>query len=339
MFIYARTSNVDTVPHMESRFFTWKVITTEQVNAALKACTDLKLDGLVIIGGVTSNTDAAHLAEFFSEAKCSTKVVGVPVTTNGDLKNQFVEANVGFDTICKVKLNFNPLVNSQLISNACTDALSAEKYYYFIRLMGRKHSHVALECTLQSHPNMVILGEEVAASKLTIFDISKQICDAVQARAGQDKNHGVILIPEGIIESIPEVYALLKTDLRGVRASSGSQIGEDSEALIFIDVDSGGYSGNEESFFFNISDPSRLHYLTLEAQAYSHNRPTNGRSLLGKVSLPGTSFVPHSDAIVLHFPMEKRGIFSRVRAELGLKVYITDEASLKSYAAALIQIT
>ncbi|KAJ4879581.1 Pyrophosphate--fructose 6-phosphate 1-phosphotransferase subunit alpha 1 [Raphanus sativus] len=179
-----------------------QIRTTEQVNTALKACTDLKLDGLVIIGGVTSNTDAAHLAEFFAEAKCSTKVVGVPVTTNGDLKNQFVEANVGFDTICKV--------NSQLISNACTDALSAEKYYYFIRLMGRKHSHVALECTLQSHPNMVILGEEVAASKLTIFDISKQICDAVQARAGQDKNHGVILIPEGIIESIPEVYALLK---------------------------------------------------------------------------------------------------------------------------------
>ncbi|CAL9240888.1 unnamed protein product [Arabidopsis halleri] len=179
-----------------------QIRTTEQVNAALKACTDLKLDGLVIIGGVTSNTDAAHLAEFFAEAKCPTKVVGVPVTINGDLKNQFVEANVGFDTTCKV--------NSQLISNICTDALSAEKYYYFVRLMGRKHSHVALECTLQSHPNMVILGEEVTASKLTIFDIIKQICDAVQARAEQDKNHGVILIPEGLVESIPELYALLK---------------------------------------------------------------------------------------------------------------------------------
>ncbi|KAG6774870.1 hypothetical protein POTOM_022248 [Populus tomentosa] len=101
-------------------------------------------------------------------------------------------------------------VNSQLISNVCTDALSAEKYYYFIRLMGRKASHVALECTLQSHPNMVILGEEVAASKLTLFDLTAQICDAVQARAAQDKNHGVILLPEGLIESIPEVYALLK---------------------------------------------------------------------------------------------------------------------------------
>ncbi|XP_022769461.1 pyrophosphate--fructose 6-phosphate 1-phosphotransferase subunit alpha isoform X2 [Durio zibethinus] len=179
-----------------------QIRTTEQVNAALTACNDLKLDGLVIIGGVTSNADAAQLAETFVEAKCPTKVVGVPVTLNGDLKNQFVETNVGFDTICKV--------NSQLISNVCTDALSAEKYYYFIRLMGRKASHVALECTLQSHPNMVILGEEVAASKLTLFDITKQICDAVQARAEQDKNHGVILLPEGLIESIPEVYALLK---------------------------------------------------------------------------------------------------------------------------------
>ncbi|XP_055834266.1 pyrophosphate--fructose 6-phosphate 1-phosphotransferase subunit alpha [Solanum dulcamara] len=179
-----------------------QIRTTEQVNAAMAACKALKLDGLVIIGGVTSNTDAAHLAEKFAETKCPTKVVGVPVTLNGDLKNQFVEANVGFDTICKV--------NSQLISNVCTDALSAEKYYYFIRLMGRKASHVALECTLQSHPNMVILGEEVAASKLTIFDITQQICDAVQARAEHDKNHGVILLPEGLIESIPEVYALLQ---------------------------------------------------------------------------------------------------------------------------------
>ncbi|KAG5542686.1 hypothetical protein RHGRI_015723 [Rhododendron griersonianum] len=179
-----------------------QIRTTEQVNAALAACRALKLDGLVIIGGVTSNTDAAHLAEVFAEAKCSTKVVGVPVTSNGDLKNQFVESNVGFDTICKV--------NSQLISNVCTDAFSAEKYYYFIRLMGRKASHVALECTLQSHPNMVILGEEVAASKLTLFDLTKRICDAVQSRAEQDKYHGVILLPEGLIESIPEVYALLQ---------------------------------------------------------------------------------------------------------------------------------
>ncbi|KAK3425110.1 hypothetical protein EUGRSUZ_F01823 [Eucalyptus grandis] len=179
-----------------------QIRTTEQVNAALTTCKNLKLDGLVIIGGVTSNTDAAQLAETFAEAKCSTKVVGVPVTLNGDLKNPFVETDVGFDTICKV--------NSQLISNVCTDALSAEKYYYFIRLMGRKASHVALECTLQSHPNMVILGEEVAASKLTLFDLAKQLCDAVQARAEQDKNHGVILIPEGLIESIPEVYSLLK---------------------------------------------------------------------------------------------------------------------------------
>lgn len=179
-----------------------QIRTTEQVNASLNACKALKLDSLVIIGGVTSNTDAAQLAETFAEAKCPTKVVGVPVTLNGDLKNQFVETNVGFDTICKV--------NSQLISNVCTDALSAEKYYYFIRLMGRKASHVALECTLQSHPNMVILGEEVAALKLTLFDLTKQICDAVQARAEQDKYHGVILLPEGLIESIPEIYALLQ---------------------------------------------------------------------------------------------------------------------------------
>ncbi|XP_068634982.1 pyrophosphate--fructose 6-phosphate 1-phosphotransferase subunit alpha-like [Aristolochia californica] len=179
-----------------------QIRTTEQVKNALATCQALKLDGLVIVGGVTSNTDAAQLAETFEKAKCQTKVIGVPVTLYGDLKNQFVEANVGFDTICKV--------NSQLISNICTDALSAEKYYYFIRVMGRRASHVVLECTLQSHPNMVILSEEVAASKLTLFDLTKRICDAVEARAETDKYHGVILLPEGLIENIPEVHALLQ---------------------------------------------------------------------------------------------------------------------------------
>lgn len=179
-----------------------QIRSVQQVNDARAACEALKLDGLVLVGGCTTNADAAQLAETFAATGCHTKVIGVPVTLNGDLKNQFVETDVGFDTVCKV--------NSQLISNICTDALSAEKYYYFIRLMGRKASHVALECALQSHPNMVILGEEVSTSKMTLFEVTKQICDAVQARAEQDKYHGVILLPEGLIESIPEVYALLE---------------------------------------------------------------------------------------------------------------------------------
>jgi len=152
--------------------------------------------------GVTSNSDAAQLAEFFAEHDCKTKVIGVPVTLSGDLRNQFVEATVGFDTVCKV--------NSQLISNVCLDAISAGKYYYFVRLMGGKASHVALECALQSHPNMVILGEEVAFSKLTLKEITNKICDGVEARAEQGKYHGVLVIPEGLIESIPEMYALIQ---------------------------------------------------------------------------------------------------------------------------------
>ncbi|XP_020597343.1 pyrophosphate--fructose 6-phosphate 1-phosphotransferase subunit alpha-like isoform X2 [Phalaenopsis equestris] len=179
-----------------------RIRTNEQINAVKVACEALKLNGLVIIGGVTSNTDAAHLAETFAKTKCQTKVVGVPVTLNGDLKNQFVETDVGFDTVCRV--------SSQLTSNICLDALSAGKYYHFIRVMGHNASHVALECALQSHPNMVILGEEVDNSKNSLFDIIKQISDAVQARSEQGKYHGVILIPEGLVEIIPELSALLQ---------------------------------------------------------------------------------------------------------------------------------
>ncbi|GJN28893.1 hypothetical protein PR202_gb17065 [Eleusine coracana subsp. coracana] len=188
-----------------------QIRTIDQVKAAMNTCQFLKLNALVIIGGVTSNTDAAQLAETFAESKCSTKIVGVPVTLNGDLKNQFVETTVGFDTICKV--------NSQLISNACTDALSAEK----VR-------------STRYHPN-VILGEEVAASKLTIFDITKQICDAVQARYEKGKHHGVVLIPEGLVESIPELYSLLQEihglHIRGVPTESiSSQLSPWASALL-----------------------------------------------------------------------------------------------------------
>lgn len=179
-----------------------QIRTTKQVNAAMTTCHSLNLDGLVIIGGVTSNSDAAQLAETLIQNNCKTKVVGVPVSLNGDLKNQFVETTVGFDTVCKV--------NSQLVSNVCLDAISAGKYYYFVRLMGRKASHVAFECALQSHPNMLILGEEVALSKLTLMEIISKICDGVQARAELGKYHGVLVIPEGLIESIPEMYALIQ---------------------------------------------------------------------------------------------------------------------------------
>ncbi|KAL6643349.1 hypothetical protein ACP70R_019014 [Stipagrostis hirtigluma subsp. patula] len=151
---------------------------------------------------VISNSDAAQLAETFAENNCRAKIVGVLVTINGDLRNQFVETTVGFDTVCKV--------SSQLLSNVCLDAISAGKYYYFVRLMGRKASHVTLECALQSNPNMVILAEEVALSKLILMEIINKICDGVEARAAQGKYHGVLLIPERLIESIPEMYALIQ---------------------------------------------------------------------------------------------------------------------------------
>ncbi|KAL6643356.1 hypothetical protein ACP70R_019021 [Stipagrostis hirtigluma subsp. patula] len=152
-----------------------QIRTTEQVNAAMSTCRHLNLHGLIIIGGVISNSDAAQLAETFAENNCRTKIVGVPVTINGDLRNQFVETTVGFDTVCKV--------SSQLISNVCLDAISAGK---------------------------VILAEEVALSKLTLMEIINKICDGVEARAAQGKYHGVLLIPEGLIESIPEMYALIQ---------------------------------------------------------------------------------------------------------------------------------
>ncbi len=175
-----------------------KIETPEQFLSCLKVCQDLKLDGLVIIGGDDSNTNAALLAEFFLAKKCPTRVVGVPKTIDGDLQHPQLPISFGFDTACKVY--------SEMIGNIAKDALSAKKYYHFIKVMGRSASHIALECALSTRPNLTLIGEE----KKGLADVVKEIAGLITARAHVGKNYGVILIPEGLIEFIPEIAQLMK---------------------------------------------------------------------------------------------------------------------------------
>ncbi|MEM1282953.1 MAG: diphosphate--fructose-6-phosphate 1-phosphotransferase [Chlamydiota bacterium] len=178
-----------------------KIETEEQFTAAKETATKLNLDGLVIIGGDDSNTNAALLAEYFVKNQVPTRVVGVPKTIDGDLKNEHIEISFGFDTATKTY--------SEIIGNIARDALSAGKYYFFIKIMGRSASHVALECALKTHPNFTIISEEVAAKKKTLKQLSHEICDMICERASQGKHHGVVVIPEGAIEFIPEFKVLI----------------------------------------------------------------------------------------------------------------------------------
>lgn len=179
-----------------------KIETPEQFQAALKTANNLELDGLVIIGGDDSNTNAALLAEYFLLKGCKTVVVGVPKTIDGDLRTEDVEISFGFDTAAKTY--------SEVIGNVARDALSAKKYYFFMKIMGRSASHLALECALQTHPNFTLIGEEVFERKKTYRQIISEITDMIVARAQKGKEYGVILVPEGIIEFIPEFNALIK---------------------------------------------------------------------------------------------------------------------------------
>lgn len=178
-----------------------KIETPEQFSAAESTVRSMNLDGLVIIGGDDSNTNAALLAEYFASHKCKTNVVGVPKTIDGDLKNCDVEISFGFDTASKTY--------SDIIGNIMRDALSAKKYYYFIKLMGRSASHITLECALQTHPNIALIAEEISDDKKTIDTIVSEICAIICSRAKQGKDYGVILIPEGVIEFIPEFKTLI----------------------------------------------------------------------------------------------------------------------------------
>ncbi|CAN8305430.1 unnamed protein product [Cochlearia groenlandica] len=178
-----------------------KIETPEQFKQAEETAKKLDLDGLVVIGGDDSNTNACLLAENFRSKNLKTLVIGCPKTIDGDLKCKEVPTSFGFDTACKIY--------SEMIGNVMIDARSTGKYYHFVRLMGRAASHITLECALQTHPNITIIGEEVSAKKQTLKNVTDYMVDVICKRAELGYNYGVILIPEGLIDFIPEVQELI----------------------------------------------------------------------------------------------------------------------------------
>ncbi|MGA2547231.1 MAG: diphosphate--fructose-6-phosphate 1-phosphotransferase [Rectinemataceae bacterium] len=178
-----------------------KIETPEQFEKALETARRRKLDAVVVVGGDDSNTNAALLAEFFAARGVPIAVVGVPKTIDGDLKNEAIETSFGFDTATKIY--------SELIGNICRDAASSRKYWHFIKLMGRSASHIALECAFQTRPNVCLISEEVEAKKMSLGQVIDQIVKSVVIRAEKAENFGVVLIPEGLIEFVPEVKFLI----------------------------------------------------------------------------------------------------------------------------------
>ena len=179
-----------------------KLETPEQFEAGLKILKELDIKALVIIGGDDSNTNAAVLAEYYKEKGEDIKVIGVPKTIDGDLKNEWIETSFGFDTACKVY--------SEVIGNIQRDCNSAKKYYHFIKLMGRSASHIALECALQTQPNYCIISEEVQAKRMTLDNIVSALCYMIAERAKLGWNFGTVLVPEGLIEFIPSMKKLIQ---------------------------------------------------------------------------------------------------------------------------------
>ncbi|MBQ0137352.1 MAG: diphosphate--fructose-6-phosphate 1-phosphotransferase [Bacteroidales bacterium] len=173
-----------------------------QFDNGIQVCKKLGISAIVIIGGDDSNTNACVLAEYYLKKQCGIQVIGCPKAIDGDLKNEMIETSFGFDTACKVY--------SELIGNIQRDANSAKKYWHFIRLMGRSASHIALECALQSQPNICIISEEVEAKNMTLQDIVDQIAQVVADRAKAGQNFGTVLIPEGLIEFIPAMRILIQ---------------------------------------------------------------------------------------------------------------------------------
>ena len=187
-----------------------KLETEEQFQKSLEVCKKLNIKAVVIIGGDDSNTNAALLAEWFVKNNTGIQVIGCPKTIDGDLKNDQIEISFGFDTATKTY--------AELIGNIQRDANSAKKYWHFIKIMGRSASHVALEAALQTQPNITMISEEVEAKKMSLEQIINYMTSIIVKRADKGKNFGIAIIPEGLIEFIPEMKAMI-ANLNDIMAS------------------------------------------------------------------------------------------------------------------------
>ncbi len=178
-----------------------KLETEEQFAVVCENCRKHGINALVIIGGDDSNTNAAVLAEYCAAHNTGIQVIGCPKTIDGDLKNEDIECSFGFDTATKTY--------AEIVGNIERDANSAKKYWHFVKVMGRSASHVALETALQTRPNICLIGEEVAEKKMSLAAIADYIADSVANRAAKGWNFGVAIIPEGIVEFVPEFSVLI----------------------------------------------------------------------------------------------------------------------------------
>ncbi len=206
-----------------------KLETREQFAVVGEVCKKHGITALVIIGGDDSNTNAAVLAEYFAANNAGIQVIGCPKTIDGDLKNEDIECSFGFDTATKTY--------SEIIGNIERDAKSAMKYWHFVKVMGRSASHVALECALQTRPNVCLISEEVAAKKMSLSEITDILADSVAKRAEKGMNYGVALIPEGVVEFVPEFSVLIHEInelLAGSRADEFNALGSWDEKYAFI---------------------------------------------------------------------------------------------------------
>ncbi|MCI6705302.1 MAG: diphosphate--fructose-6-phosphate 1-phosphotransferase [Erysipelotrichaceae bacterium] len=207
-----------------------KLETEEQFAIAAEVCKKHGITAIVIIGGDDSNTNAAVLAEYFAAHETGVQVIGCPKTIDGDLKNEDIECSFGFDTATKTY--------SELIGNIERDANSAKKYWHFIKVMGRSASHVALECALETQPNICLISEEVAAKKMSLSSIADYIADAVEKRSNNGNNFGVAIIPEGVVEFVPEFSTLIAEInelLAGKKADEFNALATWKEKYAFIE--------------------------------------------------------------------------------------------------------
>lgn len=169
----------------------------DHLGAVVSTITAHQLDGLVLVGDPESQVDSAFVAEVCSSKHLATRVVGVPVTMHCDFP--FVQQTVGYDTVCRTLSSF--------LGDIVSLTRTSEDLWIFVRMAGDAASHVAIQCALQAHPNLVLLAGTHSGGQY-LGPLINRLCDLIFARHEAGYDFGVVMLPHGFVTEIVEMRLL-----------------------------------------------------------------------------------------------------------------------------------
>ena len=161
----------------------------------------LGVDHLISIGGDDTCFSARTVAEAAGD---QLKVVHVPKTIDNDLPLPPGVPTFGFESARATA--------SGVLTTLLEDARTSGRWF-FITMMGRNAGHLALGAAHSSGSTLAVVAEEFGGRKIRLEELARRVEGSILRSTAEGRPHGVIVLAEGLGESIDEADLASVPDL------------------------------------------------------------------------------------------------------------------------------